>query len=133
MKWFYLLLALVYLISPYDILPDFLGLPGRLDDIAVLIYVYWKYFRETKPSSKDEAIDAEFSKVENKKEKDPFSVFELSPSATREEIDAQYKNLMSKYHPDKVNHLGADLQKVAHEKTLEIKAAYDNLIKIKQK
>lgn len=130
MKWFYLLLALIYLISPYDILPDFLGLPGRLDDLAILIYVYWKYFRAPTPKSKDEAIDAEFTRVSPKKENDPYAILEVSVNATREEIESQYRKLMSKYHPDKVNHLGVELQKVAHEKTLEIQSAYKKLLKI---
>ena len=131
MKWFYLFLALAYLVSPYDILPDFLGLPGRLDDLAVLIYVYVKFFRVPYTRPKGEAIDAEFSRVETPKAKDPYQVLELNPEATKDQIEAQYKNLMSKYHPDKVNHLGVDLQKVAHEKTLEIKAAYEALVKLK--
>ena len=42
----------------------------------------------------------------------------------------QSSNVMSDYyHPDKVNHLGEELKKVAHEKTLEIKAAYEKLSK----
>ena len=127
MKWIYFLIALVYLISPYDILPDFLGLPGRIDDIAVLIYVYWKYFRVPPTKSKKDYVEAEFSKVESVKEKDPYQILELKPGASRQEIELQYKNLMTKYHPDKVNHLGAELQKVAHEKTLEIQAAYKKL------
>lgn len=128
MKWLYLLFAFAYLVSPYDILPDFMGLPGRLDDIAVLVYVYIKFFRNASPQPKDDTIEAEFSRVEKPRVKSPFEVLELSPQANKEEIEAQYRKLMSQYHPDKVNHLGPELQKTAHQKTLEIKAAYEKLV-----
>ena len=129
MKWIYLLAALLYLISPYDFLPDFMGLPGRLDDVAILIYVYWKWFRIQKHARRPDTIDAEFSKFEAKKEKNPYEILELPTSASEQQIEAQYKLLMTKYHPDKVSHLGPELQKVAHEKTLEIQAAYKKLLK----
>lgn len=128
MKWIYLLIALLYLLSPYDILPDFLGLPGRLDDLAILGYVYWKYFRAQQSKSGSNTIDAKFGKFEPKSEKNPYEILELPASATKEQIEAQYKLLMTKYHPDKVSHLGSELQKVAHQKTLEIQSAYQKLI-----
>jgi DnaJ like chaperone protein len=31
------------------------------------------------------------------------------------------------YHPDRVAHLGEDLQRLAHEKTLEIQRAYEHI------
>jgi DnaJ-domain-containing protein 1 len=34
---------------------------------------------------------------------------------------------MQEYHPDKVSHLGEELQEVAHRKTLEIQRAYERL------
>lgn len=34
---------------------------------------------------------------------------------------------MNEYHPDKVAHLGEDLQKLAHQKALEIQRAYQQL------
>jgi len=36
-----LILALVYLISPYDLIPDYIGLLGYLDDAFVLLAVLW--------------------------------------------------------------------------------------------
>ena len=36
---------------------------------------------------------------------------------------------MAKYHPDKVEHLGEDLKKLAIKKTKEISWAYDQLNK----
>jgi DnaJ like chaperone protein len=34
---------------------------------------------------------------------------------------------MMEYHPDKVAHLGEELQKLAHEKSQEIQRAYQQL------
>jgi preprotein translocase subunit Sec63 len=35
--------------------------------------------------------------------------------------------MLSKYHPDKVTHLGEEFQRIAHEKVINIKKAYDAL------
>jgi len=126
MKWLYLLLSLAYLISPIDIIPDFFGLPGRLDDIAVFIFVYFKYFYTKKSKKpKDNTIDAEYVVVN--KEPNPYTVLELEKGASKEQIVSQYKKLMAQYHPDKVSHLGKELQQVAHEKTLQIQTAFKAL------
>jgi uncharacterized membrane protein YkvA (DUF1232 family) len=36
------LLALVYFLSPFDLMPDFLGLVGFVDDVSVVLAVYAK-------------------------------------------------------------------------------------------
>lgn len=36
------LLALVYFLSPFDFMPDFLGLMGFVDDVSVILAVYAK-------------------------------------------------------------------------------------------
>ncbi len=46
-----------------------------------------------------------------------------------ETIQTAYKARMNEYHPDKVAHLGEDLQKLAHRKALEIQRAYQQLSK----
>jgi len=49
--------------------------------------------------------------------------------ATREEVTSAYRDLLKRYHPDRVADLGEELQRVAHEKTLEIQRAYDELMR----
>jgi DnaJ like chaperone protein len=61
------------------------------------------------------------------KKSDPYALFNLSPGATQEEIEARYKELAKDYHPDRVAHLGEDLRKVAHEKMIAIQRAYELL------
>ncbi len=52
----------------------------------------------------------------------------VSPDTTWKEVQKAYKEKMAKSHPDKVAHLGEELQKKAWELTLEINKAY-NIIK----
>lgn len=54
-----------------------------------------------------------------------YAVLGLSPGAEMGEIKKAYRKLSMQYHPDKVNHLGAEFQNVAEEKMKEINAAYD--------
>ena len=40
-----------------------------------------------------------------------------------------YRARMHEYHPDRVTHLGEELQKVAHRKAVKIQQAYEQLRK----
>ena len=53
-----------------------------------------------------------------------YEILQLSPSAKAEEIRAAYKQLISQYHPDKVDQLGQELKDLANRKSQEINAAY---------
>ena len=57
----------------------------------------------------------------------PFEVLGVRRGATKEEIKTAYKKLLSLYHPDKVAHLGEEIQKIAREKTLAINRAYQEI------
>jgi len=58
-----------------------------------------------------------------------YKVLEISPSATDEEVKKAYKKMAVKYHPDKVSHLGEDVQKSATEKFKKINEAYERIKK----
>ncbi len=45
--------------------------------------------------------------------------------ADTETIKRNYKELLGKYHPDKVQHLGPEFQEMAEKKTREILEAYE--------
>ncbi len=60
---------------------------------------------------------------------DPYEILGIDSSASGEEIQTAYKARMHDYHPDKVAHLGEELQKVAHRKAVEIQQAYEQLRK----
>lgn len=58
-------------------------------------------------------------------EKRYMSIFGLQENVSEDEIKKRYRELMSQYHPDKVQHLGREFQQMAEEKTREIQKAYD--------
>ena len=57
----------------------------------------------------------------------PYEVLGVSAQASPEEIRRAYQKLVQQYHPDQVEHLGAELREVAERRTKEINAAYNQL------
>ena len=72
-----------------------------------------------------ESIKAMFAKDD----KAPFRVLEISPDATNQEIKRAYRKMANKYHPDKVSHLGKEMQASAEEKFKAVNDAYQQLKK----
>jgi DnaJ like chaperone protein len=58
-----------------------------------------------------------------------YKVLEITPEATDEEVKKAYKKMAVKYHPDKVSHLGEDVQKAANDKFKEVNVAYEQIKK----
>lgn len=58
---------------------------------------------------------------------DPHEELGVPKGASREEIKTAYKEALKQYHPDKVSHLGPELQQLAREKTNSINKAYEVL------
>ncbi len=58
---------------------------------------------------------------------DPYAVLGISRDASPEEVRAAYRREMVNYHPDKVAHLGKELQELAKTKAQEINRAYEEL------
>ena len=56
-----------------------------------------------------------------------YEVLGIAPEATKVEIAAAYRNLVSDYHPDRVANLPKAFQDMAYEKMTRINAAYDML------
>ena len=54
-----------------------------------------------------------------------YTVLEISPSATDDEVRAAYRRMAMKYHPDRVSTLGEDVQKAAAEKFQQVHDAYE--------
>jgi uncharacterized membrane protein YkvA (DUF1232 family) len=44
-----LVLILVYVVSPFDIIPDFLPVIGEMDDVAVVLSGLWLFIRLSPP------------------------------------------------------------------------------------
>jgi DnaJ-domain-containing protein 1 len=138
-KWL-IIIAVLYLVLPRDLIPDFLGSGlGLIDDlslIALLTYFYRNRLREytarttQESGGQDEREHSSRAQAEASESSfDPYHILGIDSSASREEIQAAYKARMHEYHPDKVTHLGEELQKVAHRKAVEIQQAYEQLRK----
>jgi uncharacterized membrane protein YkvA (DUF1232 family) len=133
----YLIGALLYVFFPRDLVPDFLVGWGWLDDVVVL-YMLWRYYRrQSQPrrtgSRDDQAgqtADHQRSRAADGNERgrrDPYAVLEIDPGASTDEIKAAYRRLAAQYHPDKVQHLGKEIQELAEMRFKEIQQAYDYL------
>jgi DnaJ like chaperone protein len=58
-----------------------------------------------------------------------FKILEIDPSASNDELKKAYRRMAMKYHPDKVSHLGDDIQKAAKDKFQKVNQAYQNIKK----
>jgi len=54
-----------------------------------------------------------------------YRILGVREAATREEITAAYKKLISQYHPDKVAQMGVEIRALAEAKSKQINAAFD--------
>jgi uncharacterized membrane protein YkvA (DUF1232 family) len=147
MRILLIIIGLIYALSPYDILPDFLVGWGWLDDI-ILLYVLWRVFKTLgqKPSGfqnyyRQSRYSSQYSKESSQKDthgtnrfqqenapKDPYAVLNIPKNASQEEIKKAYRELANKYHPDKVHHLGDEFRELAEMRFKEIEEAYRELI-----
>ena len=58
-----------------------------------------------------------------------YKILEIDPTATDEEVKKAYRQMAVKYHPDKVFHLGPEIQTSAQEKFKTINEAYEQIKK----
>ena len=145
------ILVLLYILSPIDGIPDVIPLLGWLDDtfmVGLLAY-YLRYkrlpkflyrlgrlFFQNKGSGSDPRADtssgqgnADTRQTGNGQaaSPSPYEILGVSPDASLEEIQAAYRAAAQQYHPDKVAHLGVELQELAQKKFVEIQEAYNLL------
>jgi DnaJ like chaperone protein len=149
MKILFIILAIIYSLLPYDILPDFLIGWGWLDDLilwgflARYLYTrkkkagyYYSYFRKGQQAFQGRHGQGDDGKGSTAGQdrfgdaaaaKDPYTVLGVNKNAGPEEIKRAYRQLVNKYHPDKVAHLGEEFQKLADKRFKEIQQAYQML------
>ena len=58
-----------------------------------------------------------------------YKILEIKKSVTDSEVKKAYRKMASKYHPDKVTHLGDDLKHLAEEKFKAMNDAYQSIKK----
>ena len=64
-----------------------------------------------------------------KDQESTYKILEISSDATDDEVKKAYRRMATKYHPDKVVHLGPDVQKAAKEKFQMLNQAYTRIKK----
>jgi DnaJ-domain-containing protein 1 len=148
MKILLIIIGLIYVLSPYDILPDFIAGWGWLDDL-ILVFFLWRFiknlaqkqsnarsfyqqsrrsFDHNKGSTERETHGADSQFKETGGSNDPYTVLSVPRNASLEEIKQAYRELANKYHPDKVLHLGDEFRELAEKRFKEIEEAYRELM-----
>ncbi len=148
MRYLIYLLPILYVLSPYDFVPDFMVGLGWVDDLIVLGFLWWYHFVYRRKIRARPATqrDYQHSKKENQrgfredtksnekagsevpnKEKAPHEVLGVDRGASVEQIKAAYRELANQYHPDKVMHLGEEFKILAEKRFKEIQKAYREL------
>ncbi|MFZ0611690.1 MAG: DnaJ domain-containing protein [Desulfobacterales bacterium] len=143
MKYFYILLTLLYIVFPYDLLPDFLGGWGRLDDLVVLGFLLRFLFAQHKRSQsagqtrtrpepaaeKPPAGEKQTPEGNRFDSDDPYTVLGIDRAAPEEDVKKAYRKLVNKYHPDKVEYLGEEFKALAEKRFKQIQHAYRSIPK----
>ncbi len=88
---------------------------GQLDFIRIAS-MFSSYSREDNTRSKPNSLD------------NYYAILGLDPEASKDEIKKAFRKLSKEYHPDRVHHLGENYRKIAEEKFIKIKEAYDKVM-----
>ena len=70
-----------------------------------------------------ESIKATFAKDKSA----PYRILEIDEAANEEEVKKAFRKMANKYHPDKVSHLGKEMQDLAEEKFKAVNDAYQQI------
>ena len=144
-----MILAGIYTLNPYDIFPDLMVGWGWIDDIIIWILL-WRYISSRKGaftgnqhfygqaggkftgnkkarSSFDSDFKSNDPDTDNFTAWDPHRILGVEPDASAKQIKHAYRELASKYHPDKLEHLGDEFKELAEKRFKEIQQAYQEL------
>jgi uncharacterized membrane protein YkvA (DUF1232 family) len=144
-----IVLALLYVLSPYDLLPDMILGWGWIDDLVILGFL-WRYFYVLKKkrkqfqkyyqSGQNPHSDDNYKKAAGDSNSrsntqtrdspafwDPYKILDIRRGASQEDIKKAYRQLAGKYHPDKVEHLGDEFKTLAEKRFKNIQQAYQEL------
>ena len=143
-----IILAVLYILSPYDILPDLLIGWGWLDDVVILGFLLRYFynrkknredFRKYYQNSKNAGNGGNRTAGQNQSRRhrpegnssagpwDPYRILEIERGASQEKIKQAFRKLAGKYHPDKVEYLGEEFKTLAEQRFKEIQRAYEEL------
>lgn len=139
------ILAIIYAIWPFDLIPNFIVGLGWIDDILILAMVWYYFYSNRAKSSgtfgqfkqqqdyyqqqygdrrRDSTGNRDQQQGTGGEKKDPYTVLGVGRNASADEIKKAYRRLVNTYHPDKVSHMGEEFQQLAEKKFKEIQEAY---------
>jgi uncharacterized membrane protein YkvA (DUF1232 family) len=146
MKYLIYLIIIIYALSPFDLVPEWIAGPfGLIDDLIVLGFLYWyfiyrpakmkayyrkSYYKEGQ-GQRGEGFQENRQRAQpfnGSSKKDPYEVLGVARGASIDEIKNAYRKLANKYHPDKVNYLGEEFKELADKRFKEIQEAYQELV-----
>lgn len=93
------------------------------------IFNFFRQFEKVKVRSRHRRRDPNesFGGFKGPRFESPYEILGVSHGATSLEIKRAYRQKLAEYHPDKVAHLGEELQNLAREKTQQINQAFHDL------
>lgn len=149
MKYWLYALVILYVLWPFDFIPDIFVGGGWFDDLLLLGILGWYHFVYRKRRGAHQnpyrayghTAGAQGERYERPgagfgghgqaggetRKKDPYEVLGIGRNASSDEIKQAYRSLVNQYHPDKVVHLGEEFRVLAEEKFKEIQEAYQEL------
>jgi uncharacterized membrane protein YkvA (DUF1232 family) len=137
-----IIIGFIYVLSPYDIIPDFIVGWGWIDDI-IFLYALWRifkyisqrssgyqnyYYHQSRQSFEQNQGFSDKNTTSQNSPDDPYTILNVPKGASAEEIKKAYRELANKYHPDKVVHLGDEFRELAEKRFKEIEEAYRKLM-----
>ncbi len=150
MKILFTIIALLYILNPYDLVPDFLVGWGWLDDLLAGLFVWWIYKSVQQSLQRRRVRRPDDAGHGNRQEgaqearaggheggsaqkgrvspDDPYAILGVAPGAPADEVKRAYRQLAAKYHPDKVTHLGREFRELAEQRFKEIQQAYAQIM-----
>lgn len=129
--------ALLYVIFPWDF--DFVPFVGRLDDLLfVLLALYYYRKRKRALGGRGGASEArregpsekrESGETMRGEESDPYLLLGVDRGDGEDDIKRAYREMLGKYHPDRVQHLGEEFREMAARKAKAINLAWQRIRK----
>ena len=132
--YFWIIILIIYILSPLDAVT-----PSILDDLiasGVLLYMLYKNSGMKKRRGYSQSYDhAQRGNAKSPPDsltlEEAYRFLGVSPDTPLENVEKAYREKISKSHPDKVSHLGEELQEKASEVTLNLNAAMNIIRKNK--
>jgi len=142
-----IIVAVIYILSPYDLLPDLMPPLGWIDDLVILGFLVRFFYRQKKKREAYRKYDQNSQSAYNtdqgtadenafgdhgygrdsSNQWDPYRILDIDRGASQEDVKHAFRRLAGKYHPDKVEHLGEEFRALAEKRFKEIQKAYDEL------